>query len=50
MQDIILLQCTDCKNKNYSTTKNKKNKPEKLVLKKYCRSCRKHVEHKETKA
>jgi large subunit ribosomal protein L33 len=50
MQDIILLQCTNCKNKNYSTTKNKKNVTEKLVLKKYCRHCRKHVEHKETKA
>ncbi|MEN8264272.1 MAG: 50S ribosomal protein L33 [Nitrospirota bacterium] len=50
MQDIILLQCTGCKNKNYSTTKNKKNTTEKLVLKKYCRHCRKHVEHKETKA
>ena len=50
MQDIILLQCTNCKNKNYSTTKNKKNVTEKLVLKKYCRHCRKHVDHKETKA
>ncbi|HDH53586.1 MAG TPA: 50S ribosomal protein L33 [Nitrospirae bacterium] len=50
MQDIILLQCTSCKNKNYSTTKNKKNTPEKLTLKKYCRHCRKHVAHKETKA
>jgi large subunit ribosomal protein L33 len=50
MQDIVLLQCTSCKNKNYSTTKNKKNTPEKLALKKYCRNCRKHVEHKETKA
>ncbi|MBI5665116.1 MAG: 50S ribosomal protein L33 [Nitrospirae bacterium] len=49
MQDIILLQCTSCKNKNYSTTKNKKNVTEKLVLKKYCRHCRKHVDHKETK-
>jgi large subunit ribosomal protein L33 len=29
--------------------KNKKNTTEKLQLKKYCRSCRKHVVHKETK-
>ncbi|MBI5409112.1 MAG: 50S ribosomal protein L33 [Nitrospirae bacterium] len=50
MQDIILLQCTSCKGKNYSTTKNKKNTTEKLNLKKYCKHCRKHVEHKETKA
>jgi large subunit ribosomal protein L33 len=50
MQDIILLQCSSCKNKNYSTTKNKKNTTEKLNLKKYCKHCRKHVLHKETKA
>ncbi|MBC8414292.1 MAG: 50S ribosomal protein L33 [Nitrospira sp.] len=50
MQDIVLLQCTECKNKNYSTSKNKKNTPGKLALSKYCRHCRKHVEHKETKA
>ena len=26
MRDIITLECTQCKNRNYSTTKNKKNK------------------------
>jgi len=50
MQEIILLQCTSCKNKNYATTKNKKNTPEKLELKKYCKHCRRHVVHKEVKA
>jgi large subunit ribosomal protein L33 len=50
MRDIILLQCTECKNKNYSTMKNKKNTPDKLQLKKYCKHCRKHTLHKETKA
>ena len=50
MRDVILLQCTECKNKNYSTRKNKKNTTEKLNLKKYCRHCRKHTAHKETKA
>jgi large subunit ribosomal protein L33 len=50
MRDILLLQCTECKNRNYSTTKNKKNTTEKLNLKKYCRNCQKHTVHKETKA
>jgi len=50
MRIILLLQCTECKNRNYSTMKNKKNTTEKLELKKYCRSCRKHTLHKETKA
>ncbi|HHW20979.1 MAG TPA: 50S ribosomal protein L33 [Thermodesulfovibrio thiophilus] len=49
MRDIILLQCTECKNKNYSTTKNKKTTPDKLQLKKYCKHCRRHTLHKETK-
>ncbi len=50
MRDIILFQCTECKDKNYSSMKNKKNTTEKLLLKKYCGHCRKHTAHKETKA
>lgn len=29
--------------------KNKKNDPDRLNIKKYCRYCRQHQEHKETK-
>jgi len=50
MRDIITLACTDCKRRNYSTTKNKKTIPDRLELKKYCKFCRKHTVHKETKA
>ena len=50
MRIILLLQCTECKNRNYSTMKNKKNTPDKLEVSKYCRHCRKHTAHKETKA
>ncbi|MEA2646100.1 MAG: large subunit ribosomal protein [Chloroflexota bacterium] len=46
---IITLQCTVCKERNYSTTKNKKNDPDRLELQKFCRRCRKHTEHRETK-
>ncbi|MBU0479336.1 50S ribosomal protein L33 [bacterium] len=49
MRDIITLACVECKNRNYTTTRNKKNKKDKLELEKYCRFCRKHVLHKETK-
>jgi len=48
-RDIITLQCQECKRRNYSTTKNKKTMTERLELKKYCRFCRSHTEHKETK-
>ncbi|MBA4372863.1 MAG: 50S ribosomal protein L33 [Thermodesulfovibrio sp.] len=50
MREIFLFQCTECKNKNYSTRKNKKNTTDKLQRKKYCRHCRNHTPHKETKA
>ncbi|MBW2502453.1 MAG: 50S ribosomal protein L33 [Deltaproteobacteria bacterium] len=49
MRNIITLGCTECKNRNYTTTKNKKNTPQKLEFKKYCRFCRTHTLHKETK-
>jgi len=49
MRVIIGLECTTCKNKNYSTTKNKTRTPDKLVLKKFCPHCRRHTEHKESK-
>jgi len=49
MRDIITLACGDCKNRNYTTTKNKKTTPDKLELKKFCPTCRKHTGHKETK-
>ena len=40
MREIITLQCTECKRKNYSKTKNKKTKTERLELKKFCAFCR----------
>ncbi len=49
MRDIITLACGDCKRRNYSTTKNKKTIPDRLELKKFCKFCRKHTNHKETK-
>ncbi|NNG46621.1 MAG: 50S ribosomal protein L33 [Deltaproteobacteria bacterium] len=49
MRDIITLACSDCKGRNYTTTRNKKTMTEKLELKKFCPSCRKHTAHKETK-
>ena len=32
----ITLACTECKQRNYNTTKNKKNNPDRLEMKKYC--------------
>ncbi|MEJ2369091.1 MAG: 50S ribosomal protein L33 [Acidobacteriota bacterium] len=49
MRDIIHLQCTECKRRNYSTTKNKKKQQGRLELKKYCPFCRSHQVHREVK-
>lgn len=47
--ELIALQCTECKRKNYTTAKNRRNTQEKLELNKYCKFDRKHTLHKETK-
>ena len=49
MRTKITLACTECKQRNYNTTKEKKNHPERMEIKKYCRFCRTHTLHKETK-
>ena len=48
-REIITFQCTECKNRNYSRTKNKKTTTERLEFKKFCPHCRKHQAHKEIK-
>ncbi len=49
MREIITLACTECKERNYTTMKNKKNDPNRLEIKKYCPRCRKHTVHRETR-
>ncbi|MCH8819921.1 MAG: 50S ribosomal protein L33 [Acidobacteria bacterium] len=49
MKENITLQCTECKRKNYTSTKNKRTVTQRLELKKYCKWCRRHTQHKETK-
>ena len=48
-RNAITLACTVCKNHNYRTNKNKKNDPDRIELNKYCKFCKKHTPHKETK-
>lgn len=45
----ITLACTECKRRNYNLTKEKKNHPERMEVRKYCPFCKKHTMHKETK-
>ena len=47
--EIVTFQCETCKQRNYTSRKNKKKNPDRLELKKYCRFEKKHTVHKEMK-
>jgi len=44
----IILTCSECLSRNYSTSKAKSN-TSRIELMKYCPKCNKHTLHKETK-
>jgi len=46
---IINMACTDCKERNYATSKNRRNDPDRLELRKFCPRCGKHTAHREAK-
>jgi large subunit ribosomal protein L33 len=48
-RELVTLVCTECKEENYRTSKNKKNTTERLQIEKYCSRCQKKVTHKEKK-
>ena len=49
MRVIVTLACTECKRRNYSTKKNKRNDPDRIEMKKFCPWCRSHTLHRETR-
>jgi large subunit ribosomal protein L33 len=49
MRTLVTLACTEGKRRNYTIKKNKSNNPERLEMKKYCRWCKKHTAHRETR-
>ena len=49
MRVKVILACQECKNRNYMTSKNKRNNTERLEVVKYCKFCKKRTTHKETK-
>ena len=49
MRVKITLACTECKQRNYVAKKNKKNDPDRIELNKYCKFCKNHTLHKESK-
>ncbi|MGV8025836.1 MAG: 50S ribosomal protein L33 [Anaerolineaceae bacterium] len=49
VRPIITLECTECKERNYTTEKNRRNDPGRMEIEKYCKRCKKHTLHRETK-
>ena len=49
MRVKVTRACTECKQRNYNTVKNKKNTTDRIEMNKYCKFCKKHTLHKETK-
>lgn len=49
MRVVITLECSHCKRRNYSTTKNKRTHTSRLELRKYCKWCGHHTLHRETR-
>ena len=48
-RNVINLACSECRERSYTTTKNKRNDPDRLELNKYCPRCRKHHLHREVR-
>ena len=46
----VTLACEECKRRNYQTEKSKRNDPNRIEFRKYCRWCKTHTPHKETAA
>ena len=49
MRVQITLECRECHERNYSTTKNRRKHTQRVEHKKYCRRCNSHTAHKETR-
>jgi len=48
MRETLSLECSECKSRNYRTSREMRNS-KKLSLKKHCRQCGKHTLHAERK-
>ncbi len=45
----VTLACVECKERNYTTTKNRSTQRERLEMRKHCSRCNRHMAHRETK-
>jgi large subunit ribosomal protein L33 len=45
----VTLACDECKRRNYQTQKSKRNDPNRIEMRKYCKWCKQHTGHRETR-
>jgi large subunit ribosomal protein L33 len=45
----VTLACEECRRRNYQTNKSRRNTPDRIELRKFCRWCGRHTPHKETR-
>ena len=48
-RQIIHLACSECRERTYTTSKNRRNDADRISLNKYCPRCANHTLHKETR-
>ncbi|HRN51319.1 MAG TPA: 50S ribosomal protein L33 [Anaerolineales bacterium] len=49
MRVVITLECTECRERNYTSEKSRRNDQARLEMKKFCPRCKGHRLHRETK-
>lgn len=49
MREKVILICSECLSRNYTTTVKREGQKERLEIKKYCPKCGRHTIHKESK-
>lgn len=45
----VTLGCTECRERTYTSSKNRRNDPDRLELRKFCPRCRQHQLYRETR-
>ena len=49
MRKKVILICSECLSRNYTTTKKEEDRPSRIELRKFCPHCGKYTIHKESK-
>ncbi|MBZ0268201.1 50S ribosomal protein L33 [bacterium] len=49
MRTRVVLECSECGSRNYTTSKDRAKQPDRLEQRKFCRRCNAHTLHRETR-